>query len=181
MVEMRVRYVRRHVPTGSDVAVLGPSGPAERPMIALSVSRTDALELTEELDANPTPRSGVYDMMVSILGVAGASVTGIEVLEAPGQAAQARLQLSGPRGHSEIQVEVGQAISLSVRIGKPLHVAEGLIAGVTPPSIMTGPGGDPLDKDPSSDAESLANAPAEGSSHDVPEQFRRAFDDEQRA
>jgi bifunctional DNase/RNase len=174
---MRVRYVRRHVPSGSDVAILGPAGAAERPMIALSVSRPEALELTEELDAKPTPRAGVYDMMLNILGAAGSSVTSIEVLEAPGQAAQARLHVSGPRGQSEIQVEVGQAISLSVRIGKSLSVSEALIQGVTPPCTMTGPVGELSAKDPSSEDQSLANAPAEGSSHDVPEQFRRAFDD----
>jgi bifunctional DNase/RNase len=143
MVEMRVRYVRRHVPSGGDVAVLGPAGAAgaagagtagaeSRSMIALSESRPEARELAEELDGKPTPRSGVYDLMVNVLGAAGASVTTIEVLEAPGQAAQARLQLRGSRGTSEIQVEVGQAISLSVRIGKSLQVSEALIQGVTP-------------------------------------------------
>lgn len=181
MVDMRVRYVRRHVASGSDVAVLGtagaPAGTTEHPMIALSVSRPDALELTEELDEKATPRSGVYDLMVSILGSAGASVTSIEVLEAPGQAAQARLQLTGPRGQSEIQVEVGQAISLSVRIGKPLHVSETLIQGVTPPCTITGSAGELPAKDPSSEDQSLANQPAEGSSLDVPEQFRRAFEE----
>jgi bifunctional DNase/RNase len=185
---MRVRYVRRHVPSGGEVAVLGPtagagaeagtSGADTRPMIALSVSRPEAAELAEELDGKPTPRSGVYDLMVNILGAAGASVTTIEVLEAPGQAAQARLQLGGPRGTSEIQVEVGQAISLSVRIGKSLQVSEALIQGVTRPCTMTGPTEDPSAKDPSREDQSLAHAPAEGLSHDVPEQFRRAFDDD---
>jgi hypothetical protein len=40
VVEMRFRCVRRHLPTGSDVAVLGPaaaSTPADRPMIALTL------------------------------------------------------------------------------------------------------------------------------------------------
>jgi hypothetical protein len=43
---------------------------------------------------------------------------------------------------------------------------------------MTGPTGEPSAKDPSSEDQPLAHLPAEGSSHDVPEQFRRAFDDD---
>ena len=74
-------------------------------------------------------------------------------------------------------MEVGQAISLSVRIGKSLHVSEALIQGVTQPCTITGSAGELPAKDPSSEDQSLAVAPAEGSSHDVPEQFRRAFDD----
>ena len=177
MVDMRVRYVRRHVPSGSDVAVLGPATGVERPMIALSVSRPDALELGTELAHERTPRTGVYDLTISILGAAGASVTSIEVLEAPGQAAQARLHLSSPRGQSEIQVEVGQALSLSVRIGKLLHVSDRLVEAVTQVCTITPPAVSPPARDPSSDRLPLANEPSERPSPDVPEQFRRAFDD----
>ena len=160
MVQMRVRYVRRHTPSGSDVAVLASSTPTERPMIALSVSRPEALELAEELEQRQTPRTGVYDLLLNILDSAGTSVTSIQVQEAPGQSAQARLELSGPRGRSEIQVEVGQAISLSVRIGKPLEVSERLIEAVTPP-VLRAPAPEPSASERTSD---------------VPEQFRRAFD-----
>jgi bifunctional DNase/RNase len=175
---MRVRCVRRHVPSGSDVAVLGAtasSTPADRPMIALTLSRPEALELGDELQQRPTPRSGVYDLMVSILGSAGATVTDIEVTEAPGQSAHARLQLDGPRGRSEIRVEVGQAISLSVKIGKPIQVSEGLIEAVKAPSAPALPDATTVDgATPSVDTS--APATAEESSAIVPEQFRRAFE-----
>ena len=166
MVQMRVRYVRRHVPTGNDVAVLGPAAAVERPMIALAVSHPEALELSDELQHRSTPRAGVYDLLVSILGAAGTSVETIEVQEAPGQAAQARLALAGPRGRSEIQVEVGQAIVLSVRIGQPLEVSERLIEAVTPPEVRT----------PARETAMQPPTPAPAVD-DVPDRFRRAFDD----
>ena len=77
---------------------------------------------------------------------------------------------------SEIRVEVGQAISLSVRIGKSVQVSETLIQRGGQPCTITGSVGELPAKDPSSDEQSLAVMPAEGSSHDVPELFRRAFD-----
>ncbi len=177
VVEMRVRCVRRHLPSGSDVAVLGPAGssaPANRPMIALTLSRPDALELGDELEQRPTPRSGVYDLIVSILGTAGSTVTNIEVRDAPGQSAQARLQLAGPRGHSEIQVEVGQAISLSVKIGKPVQVSDGLIEAIQTPTASAPPSLPEASLQP-------PTAPAvkepEEATPAIPEQFRRAFDE----
>jgi bifunctional DNase/RNase len=170
VVEMCVRYVRRHVPSGNDVAVLGPATAAERPLIALTVTRPEALELSEELQQRPTARGGVYDLLVSILGSAGTSVASIEVLEADGQNARARLKLDGPRGPSQIEVEVGQAVSLSVRIGKPLQVSERLIEAVTPPAAARGES--PADEAPATDA-------AERSTP-VPDEFRRAFDRQER-
>jgi bifunctional DNase/RNase len=176
---MRVRYVRRHVPSGSDVAVLGPAESAERPMIALTVSRPEALELAEELEQRPTPRTGVYNLLVSILGSAGASVTSIEVQEAPGQAAQARLELTGPNGRSEIQVEVGQAISLSVRIGQPVHVAEELIEAVTPPALgAASETRAPLESTATEPVTAERAEPSSAHTIDVPDQFRRAFDEQ---
>jgi bifunctional DNase/RNase len=186
---MRVRYVRRHAPSGSDVAVLAAAAPAERPMIALTVSRPEALELADELEQRPTPRAGVYDLLLSILGSVDTSVASIQVHEAPGQSAQARLQLAGPRGRSEIQIEVGQAISLSVRIGKPLDVSERLIEAVTPPastspapgsSATAPPVGSTADLDQPTPA-ALDHAPAleptSESITEVPDRFRRAFDE----
>jgi hypothetical protein len=66
---------------------------------------------------------------------------------------------------------------VTVRSEKPLHVSVTLIQGVTQPCTITGSAGELSAKDPSSEDQSLAVALAEGSSHDVPEQFRRAFDD----
>lgn len=140
-------------------------------MIALTVSRPEALELSDELEERPTPRTGVYDLLLSILDSAGTSVTSIQVQEAPGQSAQARLELTGPRGRSEIQVEVGQAISLSVRIGKPLDVSERLIESVTPPALGA-PTSNPLAVDPPAPDVETPAAPT----IDVPDQFRRAFE-----
>jgi bifunctional DNase/RNase len=175
VVQMRVRYVRRHTPTGSDVAVLGPAASAvEHPMIALTVSRPEALELVDELEQRPTPRTGIYDLLVSVLGSAGTSVTSIEVREAPGQSAQARLELTGPRGRSEIQVEVGQAIGISVRIGKPLDVSERLIEAVTPPASRTPEAAAPV---PETTPASQTVEVSERAQVDVPDRFRRAFDE----
>jgi bifunctional DNase/RNase len=75
---MRVRYVRRHTPSGNDVAVLASATPTERPMIALTVSRPEALEQAEELEERPTPRTGVHDLLLSILGSAGTDTTTVE-------------------------------------------------------------------------------------------------------
>ena len=189
MVEMRVRYVRRHVPSGSDVAVLASAAPAERPMIALTISRPEALELADELAERQTPRAGVYDLLLSILGSVGTSVASIQVHEAPGQSAQARLELTGPRGRSEIQIEVGQAISLSVRIGKPLDVSERLIDAVTPPALRS-PASDSSATPPqvgsAADADQASSSgrerppaakPVAESVTEVPDQFHRAFDE----
>jgi hypothetical protein len=116
--------------------------------------------------------------MVSILGSAGSTVTDIEVREAPGQSAQARLQLDGPGGRSEIRVEVGQAISLSVKIGKPIQVSAGLIEAVKPPSTPTLPS-TPEAGTPESSTPSAGTSPPEPAKEPaaaVPEQFRRAFE-----
>ena len=178
MVQMRVRYVRRHAPSGNDVAVLASAAPTERTMIALSVTRPEALELADELEQRPTPWTGVYDLLVSILGSAGTSVTSIQIQEAPGQSAQARLELTGPRGRSEIQVEVRQAISLSVRIGKALDVSERLIESVTPPSLRPTASDAPAALDTASPAPgSVPSEPAPETAVDVPDPFRRAFEE----
>ncbi|MCC7372471.1 MAG: bifunctional nuclease family protein [Chloroflexi bacterium] len=183
--EMHVRWVRKHVPTGNDVAVLGPADAETRPMIALSVSRPEAVDLNDELDGKLTPRAAAFDLMVGILGAAGATVDGIEVSEAPGQSAQARLQLSSPRGQTEIRVEVGPVLALSVRIGKPLQVSDRLVAAMTPPAARpaTNPATvnapseqAPVSSDAADDDASL-EAPTPGAVSEVPEQFRRAFDD----
>lgn len=191
MVEIRVRYVRRPVAPNHDAAVSESADCGKRQTVALTVARPEAPTLADEPVQRPTSRTGVYDLSVNILDTAVTGLTSVEVREASEHPTLAKLHLNGPRGASVIQVEVGQATSLSVHIGKPLDVSARPIDAVASPALPrpTDPSA-PLDarRDPvggvSSDGageqpdlspDSVTPDLRRPTPVDVPEQFRRAF------
>ena len=168
MIEMRVRQVSHHTPSGSDVVVLEAEEADGSPMIALAVSRADALSLMHEIDQATTPRSAVYDLLVRVIGSAGNSVEKIQIRQASPAMAQASVRIEGPQGAVELTIEVAQAVSLSTRVGQTLTVAEDLVDAVTQA---------PEAPSPRSRLASANSAPANSAPEapDVPEEFRRAF------
>ena len=156
MIEMRVRQVSHHAPSGSDVVVLEAEMENSSPTIALAVSRADALSLLHEIGAEATPRVAVYDLLVRVVGAAGSStVEHIQIHQAGKAMAHASLRIEGPHGAVDLTIEVAQAISLSTRTGVALGVAEDLIESVAAAGETMG----------------VADPPAS-----VPDPFRRAFE-----
>src|SRR5438067_10005538 len=102
---MRVRQVSHHAPTGSDVVVLEAEQEDGSPMIALAVSRADALSLLHEIGDEATPRSAVYDLLVRVVGAAGSTVEQIQIHQAGRAMAHASLRIEGPRGSVDLTIE----------------------------------------------------------------------------
>jgi hypothetical protein len=156
VVDLSVRYV-----SPSDESPAPVTG-AGRPLVGLTLA--PPAQAATAVDHAPHSKSGAggHELRVSILGSPGTSVTDIDVKDGPGQLATARLQVTGPRGSSVIEVQVDHGSTISVRIGRPRRAPQ---LPITEDVTVIQP-----DRSPATDAPSY-----------VPMQFRRDFDQERTA
>lgn len=165
MVDLSVRYVSQPDLEGGAPASGAGAG---RPLVGLTLARPGVPATPQEQTTSAKPGRTGHELRVSILGSSGTSVTDIDVQDGPGQLATARLQVTGPRGASVIEVQVGQGSIISVRIGRPRRSA--------PPIQEVARSEDANPAASPSDDGRVAGASDTRSQ--VPIEFRRAFDSE---
>jgi bifunctional DNase/RNase len=180
VIEMSVRAVKR---AGEDrlVAVLErePDAQPTHGRLLITVSRPEAHVIFHELRAEKTMPGQTYELMAQIVTQLHGKLTAVELIADDAGKPTARLRLERTDGRSTIPTRAGQALALAVHLKVPLLVAEGLLNGEKPRSVL------PESAASVTAGESAASGEAGGetaapadmpSTIEVPEVFLRAFD-----
>lgn len=162
MIEMSVRSVKR-AEGDKLVAVLERGTDACQPAgrLLVTVSRAEAHVLYHELKAERTLPGQTYELMAEIVTELNGRLTAVELVAGDAGKPNARLRLERSDGRSTVSARAGQALALAVHLKVPLLVAEDLLASTARAASSA----------PAAEAATAA-APVE-----VPEAFRRAFDE----
>jgi bifunctional DNase/RNase len=180
MIEMSVRAVKR---AGEDrlVAVLerassdeGSVGPRSGRLL-ITVSRPEAHVIYHELRAERTLPGQTFELMAQIVTQLSGKLTAVELIADEGGKPSARLRLERTDGRSTVPARAGQALALAVHLKVPLLVAEALLstdkarAASSVDAEATAKAGAPVPE-----MDGVKDPPA---SVEIPEAFRRAFDE----
>jgi uncharacterized protein len=133
LIEMVVESVRVHMLSSQHVVILKES---ERDRyLPIWIGSSEANAIAMRLQGLSAERPLTHDLMVSVLGGLGASVSRVVVTHVTDGTFHARLYLENAGGdESEVDSRTSDAIAIAVRTGSPIYVDERVLdeAGVEP-------------------------------------------------
>ena len=133
LVEMVVESVRVHMLSSQHVVILKES---ERDRyLPIWIGQSEANAIAMRLQGVSAERPLTHDLLVSILGSLGSSVSRVVVTHVTEGTFHARVYLETPAGdETEVDSRTSDAIAVAVRTGSPIYVDERVLdeAGVEP-------------------------------------------------
>jgi uncharacterized protein len=124
-IEMIVESVRVHMPTGRHVLVLRESGRGR--LLMIWVGPWEASAIAMKLQGLTPERPLTHDLLASVLGELGASVSRIVITDLADETFHARLVLASAAGSHDIDARPSDAIALAVRLGTPIFATEDVL------------------------------------------------------
>jgi bifunctional DNase/RNase len=133
LIEMVVESVRVHMLSSQHVVILKES---ERDRyLPIWIGQSEANAIAMRLQGLSAERPLTHDLLVSIIGSLGASISRVVVTHVTEGTFHARLYLENAAGdESEVDSRTSDAIGVAVRTGSPIYVDERVLdeAGVEP-------------------------------------------------
>src|SRR5215210_7128204 len=162
MIECRIESIRVSLATQHRVVILKEVETERYLPIWIGPYEADAIAL--ELQEVPVARPLTHDLMRSVIGELGASVTHILINDLKDDTFFARIVLDVNGRHAEVDSRPSDAIALAVRVKSPIYVDESVLerAGVTldsetePEELTEGPNGESLPRSERIDSDSLS-------------------------
>lgn len=137
MVEMVVRSVEHGPRSDQAMVILEARAAAIYPRLKLSVMAEDARAVTHALRSQGALCDRARVLLTHVITRLQGKLSAVELAPAGEGMAAAWLWLECPGGRSRVPIEVGHALSLTVRLGIPLRASRTLLmmleGGTTPP------------------------------------------------
>jgi bifunctional DNase/RNase len=131
---MELVGVRVEVPANTPVVVLREQGGSQR-LLPILIGTPEAAAIHSALEGLVPPRPLTHDLMVSLLGALGASLTTVVITEIRDHTYYAELHLQSATGPLVVSSRPSDAIALAERTGAPIVATEALLdeAGLAAP------------------------------------------------
>jgi uncharacterized protein len=139
LIEMVVESVRVHMLSSQHVVILKQSERDRYLPIWIGPSEANAIAM--RLQGLSAERPLTHDLLVSVLGTLGASVSRVVVTHVTDGTFHARVYVeTGTGDENEVDSRTSDAIAVAVRTGSPIYVDERVLdeAGVEPDSVEEG-------------------------------------------
>ena len=139
LIEMVVESVRVHMLSSQHVVILKQSERDRYLPIWIGPSEANAIAM--RLQGLSAERPLTHDLLVSVLGTLGASVSRVVVTHVTDGTFHARVYVeTGSGDENEVDSRTSDAIAVAVRTGSPIYVDERVLdeAGVEPDSVEEG-------------------------------------------
>ena len=149
MIPAKIHSIQVSLMSNHRVIVLKDLQSEEERLLPIWIGPFEAEAIALQLQGTEVPRPLTHDLLKSVIGALGATVSRIFINDLSDSTFYARIVMNVDGRELEVDSRPSDAIALAVRVQAPIYVAEDVMdaAGIVPsPDISTGGGSKDEDK-----------------------------------